>query len=93
MQKQKFSWLNILGYSEACSLLILLGICSPLKWFYGIPEPVRFMGMIHGCLFLFYCGSLLTTDDVKLTYKERFIGMFCSVLPFGPFWFHKHYLR
>ena len=51
------------------------------------------MGMIHGCLFLFYCGSLLTTDDVKLTYKERFIGMFCSVLPFGPFWFHKHYLR
>ena len=46
------------GLAEGVSFLTLLCVAMPLKYFMGIPEAVRVVGLIHGILFLLYVGLL-----------------------------------
>lgn len=50
-QKLKFSLL------ETVSLLLLVAIAVPLKYFNGWDTGVHFMGPIHGLTFLLISGS------------------------------------
>ena len=82
-----FMWI---GYAEAISFLVLLGIAMPLKYAAGIPEVVLVVGWIHGILWTLY---MLAASRSRAVYKWRF-RMFlgaalASVLPFGPFVFDR----
>ena len=82
-----FTWI---GYAEAISFLVLLGIAMPLKYAAGIPEVVLVVGWIHGILWTLY---MLAASRCRSVYKWRF-RMFlgaalASVLPFGPFVFDR----
>jgi integral membrane protein len=58
----------------------------PLKYFFGIPEAVRVIGMAHGILFIAY---IVFSTWAKFTYRWSFTRMFllwiASVVPFGTF--------
>ncbi|MGC3948820.1 MAG: DUF3817 domain-containing protein [Chryseolinea sp.] len=72
--------------AEGCSLLILLLIAMPLKYFMNIPEAVKVVGWIHGILFIVYVAMLLI---LQLRYRWSFLffaGAFvASLIPFGTF--------
>ena len=80
--------LTIMGYLEGTSFLLLLGIAMPLKYMLGIPEAVKYVGMVHGALFIAYILMLLiATSKIKMPLWAMPAGVVGSFLPFGPFVF------
>lgn len=75
---------RILGITEGLSFIILLFIAMPLKYFFGVPIMVRYVGMIHGLLFILYV-VLLFQEKEKLEWGwAKFLILFIlSNIPFG----------
>ena len=42
----------MIGIAEGISFLVLLLIAMPLKYFMQMPEAVKFVGWVHGALFV-----------------------------------------
>ncbi len=79
-----------LGFIEALSLLILLFIAMPLKYFAQIPEAVRIVGTIHGVLFLVYISAAtLIYNKLGWSLKKLIFSYLVASVPFGPFIFDK----
>jgi integral membrane protein len=78
--------LRIVGFLEALSFLVLVGIAMPLKYAAGRPEAVRVVGMAHGVLFLLY---LLAVIQAAVAYRWNFkrtaLLLIASLVPCGPF--------
>ncbi|MCT2408806.1 DUF3817 domain-containing protein [Chryseobacterium antibioticum] len=71
---------------EGLSYLILLFIAMPLKYFFNIPEGVKYFGWIHGVLFLvFLIALLLAAIKYRWNLKRIILYLVASVLPFVPF--------
>ncbi|KFF26494.1 DUF3817 domain-containing protein [Chryseobacterium vrystaatense] len=71
---------------EGLSYLILLFIAMPLKYFFKIPEAVKYFGWIHGVLFLIFLIALLSASiQYKWNFKRIIWYLIASVLPFIPF--------
>lgn len=77
---------RMISLAEGISLLVLLFIAMPMKYFMGMPEVVKVVGWIHGILFMIYVGILAL---VQMTQRWSFVfllGAFiASVVPFGTF--------
>jgi integral membrane protein len=75
---------------EGISYLILLFIAMPLKYFFNIPEAVKYFGWIHGVLFLVFFVVLIMAS-IKYRWSVLRIGLYLlgSVLPFVPFYLDK----
>lgn len=71
---------------EGISYLILLFVAMPLKYFFDIPDAVKYFGWIHGVLFLFFFAFLILAS-VKYRWSIWRIGLYliASVLPIVPF--------
>lgn len=71
---------------EGISYLILLFIAMPLKYFFNIPEAVKYFGWIHGVLFLVFIVFLLMAA-IKYRWSLMRIALYlvASVLPIVPF--------
>lgn len=79
--------LRFVAFLEGTSLLILLGIAMPLKYWAGYPQAVRFVGMAHGVLFILYIVILIqVVFEYGWGWKKFFFGLFASVIPFGTFY-------
>ena len=78
--------LRLVGMLEGLSFLILLCIAMPLKYMWGQPMAVRIVGMIHGILFIWFCGVLLNAKDAAgWDLKKAGRILIAALLPFGPF--------
>lgn len=89
-QIRVFKWTSTL---EAISYLILLFIGVPLKYMADNPYLVEVMGPIHGVLFVAYViGAFIMMRKLKWTTKQLLVALFCSILPFGPFYVERKYL-
>ena len=78
--------LRLVGILEGLSFIILLGIAMPLKYIWGQPLAVRVVGMVHGVLFIWFCGVLLVAKDTAgWDLKKAGRILFAALLPFGPF--------
>lgn len=87
-QASSLKTLTIMGYLEGTSFLLLLAIAMPLKYLMGIPEGVKYIGMLHGILFIAYIVMLMgTASKVKMPLWAMPAGVMGSFLPFGPFIF------
>jgi integral membrane protein len=85
--------LRIIGILEGISLLVLMGIAMPLKYFAGNPEPVRITGWIHGVLFmLFMLAVLVVFFQRRWRFKMLVLAFLAAFFPFGTFIFDR-YLR
>lgn len=71
---------------EGVSYLILLFIAMPLKYFFNIPEAVKYFGWIHGILFLvFFVFLILAWIKYRWSIFRIALYLIASVLPFVPF--------
>ncbi|MBT8261532.1 MAG: DUF3817 domain-containing protein [Bacteroidia bacterium] len=85
---------KIISTLEAISFLVLLGIAMPLKYIWDMPEYVSAVGMAHGILFMMYLvGAWYMKEKLNWTWRVLCISFACAVLPFGPFYVERKYLR
>ncbi len=92
--KTPISRFRLIGFYEGLSYLILLGLAMPLKYMFGIPELVKYVGWAHGVLFILYMVTLLQVVVVhKWSVGKIAAGVIASLLPFGPFILDKKLLQ
>ena len=78
--------LRVLAYLEGISFLLLLGVGMPLKYYYDMPTPNLYIGMIHGILFMAYCAwVLIVKAEQQWSTSKTFWAVFASLLPCGTF--------
>ena len=86
--------LRTIGFLEAISFLLLLGVAMPLKYLAGRPEAVRVVGSLHGLLFVLYGLAVLHVMIVRRWPIDRaLLAMVAAVFPFGPFLFDRSLRR
>ncbi|MCF6190347.1 MAG: DUF3817 domain-containing protein [Cocleimonas sp.] len=86
--KPDFTFLRWVALFEGSSLLLLLFVAMPLKYYMGIPEAVKYVGMGHGILFLSFLVILLShMAKGELGLLKTLAGFFASFIPFGTFVF------
>lgn len=80
------AFLRFMALLEGTSLLLLLFVAMPLKYNYGMPEAVSWVGRAHGGLFLAF-NIVLFYHVIKghLSAVKGFIGFLASLIPFGTF--------
>ena len=87
LMSSRLGWLRIVAFMEGMSFLILLFIAMPLKYFVGLPEMVRVVGMAHGVLFVLYIPLVLYVKlELKWSLLKTGIALLASIIPFGTFW-------
>jgi len=86
--------LRVWGFLEGISLILLLGICMPLKYVWGVSEPTQFVGAAHGGLFIIYCIWLaIVTLEIKWSFRLAMLSFVASFVPFGTFVADRHIFK
>lgn len=86
MLQNNLGRLRILAYMEGISFLLLIGIGMPLKYYYNMPTPNLYIGMIHGILFIAYCiWVMIVRAEQKWGFCKTFWALLASFLPLGTF--------
>jgi integral membrane protein len=76
-----------IAHAEGISYIILLFIAMPLKYFLNIPEAVRYVGLLHGLLFVLFGFYWLNSWFLlKWKVKQAAIIFLLSLVPFGTFY-------
>ncbi|TDH26154.1 DUF3817 domain-containing protein [Segetibacter sp. 3557_3] len=93
--KTKIGRLRIIGFLEGLSLLILVFIAVPMKYLFHNPGSSKFVGPIHGAIFLLF---LLNTLSVSIEHNWKFRSTTWKILlacfiPFGTFYIDRKILR
>ena len=82
--------LRTAGIAEGISLLILLLVAMPLKYFFNQPLPVTVIGWIHGILFLAFVSLAWDVKtDLNKSMKWLGIAFLAALIPTGTFFFDR----
>lgn len=82
--------LRLIGTAEGTSMLVLLFVAMPLKYFAGMPLAVKYVGWLHGLLFiLFMLAALDAYNRYNWPFKRLVHAFIAAFLPFGTFVFDK----
>jgi len=76
--------LQYLSLAEGTTLLLLLCIGLPVKYFLGYPIATKLLGSLHGIVFIAYIAMLLKTLSLW-TPKQRLQLFVLAFIPFGGF--------
>lgn len=72
---------------EGISYLVLLFIAMPLKYWADYPLAVRWVGSVHGALFVIYILLLLMCwKKHEWSFKRVCLFSLASIIPFATFW-------
>ncbi|MFT3705427.1 MAG: DUF3817 domain-containing protein [Agriterribacter sp.] len=87
--------LRILAFGEGISLLTLVFLAMPAKYFFQHPQWVKLTGPVHGALFLLF---IFNTLSVGVEYKWKFKAttwkvLLACIIPFGTFYIDRKILR
>lgn len=87
--------LRLVSYMEGISLMVLVGIAVPMKYWAGDPVLVRTVGPVHGILFLLF---IVLTLSVAVERQWSFTKTTSKILiscfiPFATFYVDRHILR
>ncbi|WP_342087242.1 DUF3817 domain-containing protein [Dyadobacter sp. OTU695] len=92
--KSALGRLRIIAFLEGISFLVLLGIAMPLKYFAGLPQAVRVVGMAHGVLFVLFVLLLIQVAIEKSwSFKKSALSFASSLVPFGTFYADSRWFR
>ena len=90
MPESSIGKLRVWGFLEGISLILLVLVAMPLKYFWGMPEAVRYVGAAHGGLFIFYTIWLLVTSfELKWSLQTTIKAFISAFIPGGTFWADK----
>lgn len=92
--KTKIGRLRILGLLEGISLLVLVFIAVPMKYYLNNPALTKALGPVHGALFLLF---IFNTLSVGVEQRWQFRTTTWKVvaacfIPFGTFYIDKKIL-
>ena len=77
---------RMVGIAEGISFLVLLLIAMPIKHFLKIPQPVKYIGWVHGALFIAYIYLLVEmAGEFKKDFSWCAKSFFAAFIPFGTF--------
>ena len=80
------SFLRFVSLLEGVSFLLLLLVAMPLKYVWGVPLAVKWVGWAHGILFITLGAAvLLAMVRAALPFKTACVVGVASLLPAGPF--------
>ena len=87
--------LRLCAFLEGISLLVLVFVGVPMKYFFNDPSVVKSIGPIHGALFLLFVVSALR---VGVEHHWKFLDttwkvLLASFIPFGTFYIDATILR
>lgn len=92
--KSTLGRLRIIAFLEGISFIVLLGVAMPLKYFAGIPQAVRIVGMAHGVLFILFVLLLIQVATEKSwSFKKSALSFLSSLVPFGTFYADSRWFR
>jgi integral membrane protein len=81
---------RLVAMLEGISYLLLLFVAMPLKYLADIPLAVKYVGWLHGGLFVLFMLWLL---QIWLEYEWKFskviFAFVMSIVPFGTFYLEK----
>ncbi|MBU6159419.1 MAG: DUF3817 domain-containing protein [Bacteroidetes bacterium] len=79
-----------IGMAEGISFLILVLVAMPLKYFYGLPLAVKYVGWAHGLLFVLYVGGAYYLKLLsKISFLQFVYAGFAALIPCGTFIFDR----
>lgn len=82
--------LRTAGIAEGISLLILLFVAMPLKYFFNQPLAVTVVGWIHGILFVAFVSLAWDVKtDLNKNMKWLATAFVAALLPSGTFFFDR----
>ena len=86
--RTKIGRLRIFALLEGLSLIILVGIAVPLKYFCQNPSLVKIMGPVHGMLFLLFIVNTVSVGvEKRWKFKETtWKVLLACFIPFGTFY-------
>jgi integral membrane protein len=88
MQGYSKTTFEVVATLEGLSLLVLLGVAMPLKYFGGLPIAVRVVGLLHGLAFLAYAVILVDALATRQwSARTAGLGLLAAFLPAGTFVF------
>jgi integral membrane protein len=83
--KKTAKGLRLVGYLEGLSYIALLGIAMPLKYVWDFPEAVRYLGALHGALFIIYVAAAIrTARAARWPAMDLIEALAVSVFPARP---------
>lgn len=87
--------LRLYAFLEGLSLLILLFVAVPAKYFFDYPMLVRAIGPVHGALFLlFVFGALQVGVEQRWKFSQTTWKVIVACfIPFGTFYIDYKILR
>lgn len=93
--RTKIGRLRIIGFLEGISLLVLVFIAVPMKYYFGNPNLSKTLGPIHGALFLLFIFNALSVGiEQNWKFKTRtLIVILACFIPFGTFYIDFKILR
>ncbi len=85
---KNLNWLKRAALFEGTSLIALIFIGLPLKYWLDMPIAVKIIGPVHGGLFLLFILTLFSHHaQNRITTRATAIGTLASFTPFGSFVF------
>lgn len=86
MFKNALGRFRFMGILEGSSLLILLFVAMPLKYWFGMPNAVTIVGTLHGYIFLAYIVAIVyAMIAVKWPFRFTIGAVLSAFIPFGNF--------
>ena len=92
--KTKTGRLRIIGFLEGISLLVLVFIAVPMKYYFHDPAVSKIMGPVHGALFLLFVFNTLSVG-VEQSWKFKTTTwkvLLACIIPFGTFYIDRKIL-
>jgi integral membrane protein len=78
--------LRWIGIAEGISFLVLLLIAMPLKYKFGWPLAVKYVGWAHGLLFMLYIVAVLAAiRAMNWGFRGVVLALVASLVPAGTF--------
>ncbi len=83
-----------MGFLEGISLIVLVFIAVPMKYWYNDASLTKMMGPIHGALFLLFLLNTFSAG-IEQKWKAKTTGMILAscFIPFGTFYVDRKFLK
>lgn len=86
MFKNALGRFRFMGMLEGSSLVILLFIAMPLKYWFDMPQAVTIIGTLHGYIFLAYIVAVVyAMIAIKWPFRFTIGAVLSAFIPFGNF--------
>jgi len=88
---------RLIAFTEGISFLMLLLIAMPIKYVEALgqnPEPVKYVGWVHGILFILYGVAGFAARAARgWSYTEAVRAFIAGVVPGGTFIYDAKFLK